>query len=229
MSSRSKALLLVLIDLVLPIGLYYVMRAADVSYHHALLISSLLPGLSVVANLVRLRKPDGLSLFMTAMMVGSAAISLLVHDARFLLAKDGWVTAISGLWFLASVRGRQPLVFAFTRFFLEGRVGPLDGGGSRRQSWDVLWDRLPAFRRIWRVATVIWGIGLLADAAVRVTMAYTLPPDVVPGLGGLQYGVFMVLMQVVMACYLVPTGLYNPWSALYSPLKETPVAPAPLA
>lgn len=223
MSSRSKALLLVLIDMVLPIGLYYVLRAAGVSYHSALLISSLLPGLSVVANLVRRRRPDGLSLFMTAMMVGSAAISLLVHDARFLLAKDGWITAISGLWFLASVRGPQPLAYAFTRFFLEGRIGPLEGGGGpRRLSWDVLWDRLPAFRRIWRVATVIWGIGLLADAAVRVTMAYTLPPDVVPGLGGLQYAVFMVLMQVVMVFYLVPTGLYNRWSQLYSPLKEIP-------
>ncbi|MFD1539052.1 VC0807 family protein [Nonomuraea guangzhouensis] len=222
MSSRTKAMLLVLIDLVLPIGLYYVLRAAGVSYHSALLISSLLPGLSVVANLVRLRKPDGLSLFMTGMMVGSAAISLLVHDPRLLLAKDGWITAISGLWFLASVRGRQPLVFAFTRFLLEGRVGPLEDGGSRRVSWDVLWERLPAFRRIWRVATVLWGIGLLADAVVRVTMAYTLPPDVVPGLGGLQYAVFMVLMQVVMACYLVPTGLYNRWSPLYFPLKEIP-------
>ncbi|MEV1238894.1 VC0807 family protein [Nonomuraea sp. NPDC050022] len=223
MSSRAKTSLLVLVDMALPIGLYYVLRAMDVSYHSALLISSLLPGLSVVASLVRRRRPDGLGLFMTAMMVGSAAVSLLVHDPRFLLAKDGWITAISGLWFLASVRGRQPLAFAFTRFVLEGRIGPLKGeDGSGRESWDVLWERLPAFRRIWRVATVIWGIGLLADAAVRVTMAYTLPPDVVPGLGGLQYGVFMVLMQVVMACYLVPTGLYNRWSALYLPLKEAP-------
>jgi hypothetical protein len=48
-----------------------------------------------------------------------------------------------------------------------------------------------------------------------------LPIDVVPGVGAAQYGVFMVLMQVVMACYLVPTGLYNRWSPLYLPLKET--------
>jgi hypothetical protein len=30
----------------------------------------------------------------------------------------------------------------------------------------------------------------------------------------------MVVMQVVMAVYLVPTGLYNRWSQLYAPLRE---------
>jgi hypothetical protein len=214
MTPRQKALVAIVIDLALPTGLYYVLRAADVSYHSALLISSLLPGLSVMSDLVRRRKPDGFGLFMTFMMVSSAAFSLAVHDAHILLAKDGWITGVSGVWFLATMRGRRPLAFVLTRFLLEGRVGP------NHESWDVLWERLPAFRRIWRGATIIWGAGLLLDAAVRVVMAYTLPADVVPGLGTAQYLVFMVVMQVVMAVYLVPTGLYNRWSQLYAPLRE---------
>lgn len=197
------------VDIALPIALYYVLRATGVSEHTALLAGSLLPGMSLASSLVRRRRPDGLDLFMTVMMLGSAAVSLLIHDARFLLAKDGWFMAAAGAWFLITARGDRPLAFAFSRFILEGRIGP------NRESWDLLWERLPAFRKIWRVATVIYGAGLLLDAAVRIVMAYTLPGDVVPGLGAAQYGVFLVLMQVVLNAYLIPTGLYNRYSRLY--------------
>jgi len=40
------------------------------------------------------------------------------------------------------------------------------------------------FRHIWRVATVMWGMGLLTDAALRVAMSCTLPipgPQFPPG------------------------------------------------
>ncbi|MCK2220909.1 hypothetical protein MF672_044945 [Actinomadura sp. ATCC 31491] len=211
---RVKALVALGMDIALPMGIYYGLReVAGVEHQPALVISSFVPGLSVVMSLARRRRPDRLALFMTAMFLASAVISALVHDTRFLLAKDGWFMAVAALWFLASARAERPLAFTFTRFLLEGRVGP---GG---ESWDVLWERLPAFRRIWRVVTVIYGAGLLADAAVRVVMAYTLPVDVVPGLGAAQYAVWLLLMQVVINVYLVPAGLYNRWSPLYAPLR----------
>ncbi|MEV0390868.1 VC0807 family protein [Nonomuraea sp. NPDC050643] len=215
MSPRARGLLTLTIDIVLPMGLYYVLRGAGVDFHTALVISSLIPGLSVVSDLVRRRRPDRLGLYMTTMMLAGAAVSLLVHDARLLLAKDGWFTAVAGLWFLWSVRGHRPLAFVFTRFILEGRVGP------NRESWDVLWERLPAFRRIWRVVTVIYGVGLLIDAAVRVVIAYALPVDVVPGVNTAQYIVWLLLMQVAINVYLVPSGLYNRWSPLYAELSRT--------
>ncbi|QYC40749.1 hypothetical protein Nocox_15670 [Nonomuraea coxensis DSM 45129] len=203
------------VDLVLPMGVYYALRyAAGLDEQAALLVSSLVPGLSVAVSLARGRRPDRLALFMTAMILAGAAVSALVHDPRFLLAKDGWFMGVAALWFLASARGERPLAFTFTRFLLEGRVGP------GREPWDVLWERLPAFRRIWRVVTVMYGAGLLADAAVRVVMAYALPMDVVPALGTAQYAVWVVLMQVVINVYLVPSGLYNRWSPLYAPLRE---------
>ncbi|MFC7107471.1 VC0807 family protein [Nonomuraea rubra] len=119
------------------------------------------------------------------------------------------------MWFLLSARGERPLAFVFTRFVLEGRIGP------NRESWDVLWERLPAFRRIWRVASVMWGIGLLLDAVVRVVIAYALPVDAVPGVNTAQYIAFLLLMQVAMNVYLVPTGVYNRWSPLYAELRST--------
>ncbi|MEW9548582.1 VC0807 family protein [Nonomuraea sp. NPDC050783] len=212
---RVRGLLALAVDIALPIGFYYGLRSVwGLEEHRALVISSLVPGLSVVADLARGRRPDRLALFMTAMILASALISAFVHDVRFLLAKDGWFMAVAGLWFLSTARGPRPLAFVFTRFVLEGRVGP------HREPWDVLWERLPPFRRIWRVVTVIYGMGLLVDAAVRVVMAYTLPVDAVPGLGAAQYVGWLVLMQVAINVYLVPSGLYSRWSPLYAPLRE---------
>ncbi|MED7925391.1 VC0807 family protein [Nonomuraea sp. LP-02] len=215
---RVKALAALVVDIALPMGVYYGLRYAGLDEHVALVLSSLVPALSVAVSLARGRRPDRLALFMTAMILAGAAVSALVHDPRFLLAKDGWFMGVAALWFLSSTRWDRPLAFTFTRFLLERRVGPA------RESWDVLWERLPAFRRIWRVVTVMYGVGLLADAAVRVVMAYTLPMDVVPALGTAQYVVWLLLMQVAINVYLVPSGLYNRYSPLYAPLREPAAA-----
>ena len=75
-------------------------------------------------------------------------------------------------------------------------------------SWDGLWETEPQFRRIWRVSSVIWGSGLLVDAAVRVVISYALPVDAVPGLGGLLYPVTFVVLQVITNVYYNVAGLY---------------------
>ncbi|MFC4007522.1 VC0807 family protein [Nonomuraea purpurea] len=221
MKTRSRGLLTLTVDVGVSVGLYYALRAAGAEEHTALLVSSLVPGLSVLSDLLRRRRPDRLGLYMTVMMLAGALVSLLVHDVRFLLAKDGWFTAVAGLWFLVSARGDRPLAFVFSRFLLEGVIGP-------KVSWEVLWERLPGFRRVWRVVTVIYGTGLLVDAAVRVAIAYTLPVDAVPGLMAAQYAIWLALMQVVINIYLVPSGVYSRWSKLYAGLTPPATrAPAP--
>jgi hypothetical protein len=75
--------------------------------------------------------------------------------------------------------------------------------------WDELWATEPAFGRIWRVSTVMWGVGLLVDAAARVLMSYTLPVPVVPGLGGALWPVTFIVLQVVTNVYYHRAGLYR--------------------
>ena len=57
------------------------------------------------------------------------------------------------------------------------------------------------------MSSVIWGAGLLADAVIRVVMAYALPVDVVPGLGGALWPVTFVVLQVVTNVYYQLAGL----------------------
>ena len=54
---------------------------------------------------------------------------------------------------------------------------------------------------------MIWGLALLADAVIRVVMSYTLPVDVVPGLGAALYPVTFVVIQIVTNIYYQFAGL----------------------
>jgi hypothetical protein len=160
-------------------------------------------------QILRGRKLDQLGMFMAGMTVLSALVALISGSDRFLLAKDGWLTAVTGLWMLATTRADRPFVYHFARVLLEGRVGP------RGESFDSMWARLPAFQHVWRVACVIWGTATLLDAGVRIAMAYTLPVNLVPALNGAQYAVLFVVLQVATNIYYFRAGLYDPRSRLY--------------
>ena len=211
-ASRRKAALTMVWDVGAPVGMYYLLHSLGISAFLALLLSALLPGLTTGYQVIRAGRPDGLGVFVLSITVASALASLVSGSPRFLLAKDGLLTAFGGAWLLVTARGQRPVVFMFARALLEGRVGP------HGESWDLLWARLPGFRRIWRTAGVIWGTATIADAALRFVMAYTLPVEQVPALNSIQWVVLFVLLQVVTNVYYRRAGLYNPDSRLYAPL-----------
>jgi hypothetical protein len=185
-----------LVDIAAPLGLYYGLRAAGEGVYVALLASTLVSAATAAVPLIRHRRMNGLATYMTCMMLASVVVSLLAGSPRFLLAKEAWLTGLAGIWFLASLRARRPLAYLYTRPMLEGRLG-------WPGSWDQLWDTFPRFRRMWRVSSVLWGLGTLLDAALRVVMAYKLPIDVVPGLSTALYVVTSVFLIVVTNAYYI--------------------------
>jgi hypothetical protein len=198
--SGPPFLLTVLIDFGIPIGLYYGLTAAGVSDVIALTAGAVVPAVATLVRFARTRRLDVLGVFVTTMMVLSIVVTVVGGSARLLLVRDGWLTAVAGLGFLVSLRGRRPLAFGFSRKLLE-----------------ELWEEVPRFRRIWQVTTVIWGIGLLVDSGIRTLMAYTLPVHVVPALNGAQYGVFTLLMLVIVNIYHSRAGL---WPILMPELND---------
>ena len=213
---RAKRILFFLADFVLPTALYYGLRAGGMGIYLTLLLSSLLPTAVAVYRLVRERRVDGLALYMVIAMVVSTAISLVAGSPRFLLAKEAWVIGFTGGWFLISSWSSRPLAYLYSKPLLERRF---PGNGMK---WDVFWEKLPRFRRIWRVASVLWGVGLLADSVLRVWMAYNLPVDAVPGLGTVLYLVTSAVVLVVTNIFYIFSGLFYPGSALYAPLADVP-------
>lgn len=166
-SARRKALLVLVrlaIGLLIPTLIYYGLRAASVSVYLSLLVSALISAAPTVVGLFR-RKVNALSAYFTAMVLGSVAVSLVAGSTEFLLAKEAVLTFVTGFWFLASAFTRRPLSYTLSRPLMEGRFRWPSG-------WDRLWVRSPRWRRMWRVSSVMWGVGTITDAVVRVVMAY---------------------------------------------------------
>jgi hypothetical protein len=207
--SLRDQLALLAFDIAAPTALYYILRSVGASNLAALSISAVLPAVAAIYKLAVKRRVDAVALVVVATIAVSIALSLVAHDVRFLLARDGYITALWGLWFLATLRARRPAALVFARPLMEGRKV----FGTR--SWESLWESDARFRRIWRFSTVMWASALLADAAARVVMAYSLPVDVVPGLGAALWPVTFVLIQIVTNVYYHRAGLYRilgaPW------------------
>lgn len=199
-------------DLAVPLAMYYGLRLLGVGIYRALIAAALASGLGTALRLIRNRRVDRLGVYVTTTMVISLSVSIVAGSPRFLLAKEGWLTGLTGVWFLVSARSRRPLTFSFSRPLLEGRLRWPD-------DWDGLWERLPRFRRAWRVSSVMWGVGTMLDAGLRVVMAYTLPVDVVPALGTALYAVTGLVLIVVTNVYYLASGVADRRSALYEPLR----------
>jgi len=201
----NSAALRLLVDLVVPVALFYGLLAAGVDLVVALVVGAAVPAASAIVTAVTTRRIEGLAIAVIALLLLSSAVSLVTGSPRFLLAKDAGLTAVWGAWFILSLRGRRPLTFRFTRPLVEGRT---IFGRTAVDAWDQLWETDAHFRRMWQVSSVIWGTALVLDAAVRVVIAYTLPLDVVPGLAGALWPVTFVALQVVTNIYFARCGLW---------------------
>ncbi len=186
-SSPWGFVVVVVCDIVLPVGLYYVLRATGTSEITALLLSGSAPALHTLHSAIRHRKLDAIGVFTVALLLVSALATLLTSDPRIALARNGLFTALAGVWLLVTLFTARPFTYQALRTLLPGRMAKLE----------QLWRSDAAFRRVWRALTVLWGVGLLGDALLRLIMAYTLPIDSVPALDGVLYAVSWILLQVI--------------------------------
>lgn len=162
-------------DIGLSLVVYYGLRALGASPYLALLGGTVTAGLRVGYVALRDRRFDGFAAFLMVEFAVGLGFALVTGDARFLVAKESFGTAIAGLIFLGSCATGRPMVWhAAVRF-----------QPAARPELDRLWRTEPGFRRAFRSLTLVWAAGLLAEAAARVVVAYTLPVDAAAGLSQL--------------------------------------------
>ncbi|MFG1958893.1 VC0807 family protein [Nonomuraea sp. NPDC049028] len=193
---RREVVINLVLNVAAPLAIFYGLRAAGVGQWLALALGVVPPGVRAVWTVTKRRRVDGLAVFTLSILVLSVAVSFLTGSTRFLLAKDGWMTAVAGLWMLATLP-RTPFYHQAIRSFTTG---------ATHERAEIAWRDSPAFRHMMRVATAIWGVGLVLDAGVRVVLAYTLPVDRVPLVSGLQYVAVFVALEVSSQIYLRRAG-----------------------
>jgi len=155
-----------LINFVLPYLIYghYEHSRGEVM---ALIYSSAPPIAWTLIVLAWKREVDFISAFVVAGIVLSLLAMLGGGSVKFLQLREKLVTVIIGLAFVVSALIRRPLMYEFAR-----------AGMKRNKSAEL--GRLeapkddPRMRHSMTVMTLVWGIGLLADAAISAGLVMIL-------------------------------------------------------
>ncbi|GAB2518631.1 VC0807 family protein [Nocardia heshunensis] len=172
----------VILELILPIGAYYGLRAAGVSPWTALVAPALLTLPFLAYDALRHRRVDAVALFTLTMIAAATLVSLVTGDPRTLLVRDSWLFGAIGLWILATLGTQRPMMRSMARTVVTVKIGE---AGYRE--WDARWDSDSRFRHHLRMLSAVWGAGFTLDAVIRIVVAYSLPLDAIPLVTTLQW------------------------------------------
>jgi hypothetical protein len=133
----------------------------------ALMASSAPPIVWSLVEFARHRRVDALSI----LVLSGIALSLLAYagggGVRMLQLREKLVTVLIGFIFLGSAAIRKPLIFELARATLARR-------GSAELDGFVALNDNPYFRRTMTIMTVVWGVGLVAEAVVSGALVFTM-------------------------------------------------------
>lgn len=210
MPRTRKTPWLLIVDIGIPLALYYGLKALGVSDLTALL-AGVIPGLiSSAVSLVRERRTDLVGMAVVLSMVGSAVVAVLGGDARLLLVRNAWISLPFAGITLWSLRHPRPLTYTVTQAIMPRRAAVMD----------QLWETNERFRDAWKWITVCWGIASIVDAILRVVLSYTLPISVVPATDPVITVLTIVALQVPTQVLLRRSGT---WHLVFAPRRPTVV------
>lgn len=182
----------VVVNIALPLAIYRLTHdyLGDVN---ALIASSAPPTLWSIAEFIRHRRADALSL----LVLFGIALSLLAYlgggSVRLLQLRERLVTIIVAFVFLGSAAIGRPLMYELVRAFLARSKSPeLERVESLRDN--------SFFKRGMTIMTLVWGFGLLADAALSILLVFVLP---------ISY--YLVVSPIVGYATIGSLTLWNVW------------------
>lgn len=190
------------VELVIPLGGYYALRAAGVNPWLALIAPSLLIAGIVAYHAIRERRVEAFALFTLTLIVAGTVMTLVTGDPRTILVRDSWIFGVLGLWMLGSLLTQRPFMRTASRAIVTAKVGE-----EGYREWDARWDNDSRFRSHLRILTGVWGTAFTLDAVVRVVLAYTLPIDSIPLVSTLQWLVVLGVVILFHNYYINKHGL----------------------
>ncbi len=152
-----------------PAGARLLLGASD---RVALLAGSGVAAARIGWSAVRARQLNAFATVMLLVYGAGFALAFATGDPRTMLLRSSLITAGVGLVFLVTaVRGRRPLTLAALQSFAPGSAEQ-----AQRE-----YDADPGVRHGHRFSSTVWGVGLLAEAIVRVPLVYLLPVEIAVG------------------------------------------------
>ena len=179
----------------IPLGVYYAVRHQVHGDATALAIAGIPAAGWVGLTWLRRRKLDPIGAVVLFGFIAGLLISAALGGNAFVLkVRDSVFTGLFGIACLASIRFLpRPLMFYIGRALSAGE-DPV-----KMQTYDQLWEIEPA-RRVFAIITMVWGFGLMSEAAIRITMAAVLPT-----------GEFLAASPALAACAFGAMFAFTMW------------------
>ena len=156
-------------DVLPPYLVYVVLHAAGMSNLLALTAGAVVALVILLADAVRNRRLNALTLIVLVTLVLSLVVALISGNARLILARDCLITGGLGLLFLGSLGRHRPLLYYLLAPLADARnPSPANRFADR-------YDQSTDLRSALRLTTAVWGIVLLIDAALRIAAVLLLP------------------------------------------------------
>ena len=156
----------VVVNFVLPYIIYDQAKPA-LGEINALIASSGPPVIWSLVEFARRRRVDAMSMLVLAGIVLSVLAVFGGGSVHLLQLREKLVTVMIGLVFLGSAAIGRPLVYQLAR------AGMMRSGSSDLAAFEVLRDNV-FFRRSMTLMTLVWGFGLVGEAALSCALIFTL-------------------------------------------------------
>ncbi|WP_129727368.1 VC0807 family protein [Ectobacillus funiculus] len=155
-----------LINGAVPFVVYEILRS-HMSSIAALSIATVIPLIDNLFSFIKRRKMDVFAVFMLVSFLLGIIMMCIGGSERLLLIRESFVTGILGIIFLGSLLFPRPLIFYFAIRFTVGNDP--DKTSAFADNWQYAY-----FRFVLRLMTVVWGVALLGESAVRSILVFKL-------------------------------------------------------
>jgi hypothetical protein len=159
-------LLPTLITISAPIIGYFVLHAAGMSDFWALAINGGVVGLITLLNTVRRRRFDSIGFLVLTEVAVSLGLLFLTRNPRILLLRPSFYAATTGVYFLSTLLFGRPFTYQ------TGKPFAAKGDAERLAAYERTWETSAKFRKLERMLTAAWGVGLLMEAALRAWIVF---------------------------------------------------------
>ncbi|HEY4791506.1 MAG TPA: VC0807 family protein [Actinomycetes bacterium] len=196
-TSRLRALLPTLLDLVIPTAGYFLLHWAGLPDVWALTIAGSATGVNALINTIRRGRLDVLGLLVVAEIAVSVVLVVVTADPRLILVRPAVYLAVAGVVNLVSCFAGRPLTYTASTPMAT------KGDPERAVAYELAWHHSPELRRIHRQLTAAIGVALVAYAVIRVLIVYSFPTGTAV-LAQEVPGILLIALVVVLIRRRVP-------------------------
>ena len=166
---KGGGVLSALLEIVLSVGGYYLLRAFGVGVFWALTVPAVLVAVVAVVVTVRRGRVDMIGLLVLFEVAVTITFSLVTRSPRVAAIREPVYVLVGGVFCLVTLFRRAPLSHVFA-----SSVATF-GDPKREKAFEHAWREVPEYRRWQRLLTASLGLIMVAAAVARVWVLAVAP------------------------------------------------------